>query len=80
MNSAITSLSNTLKSFADDKKLQKSLSAYVEAHGNEKIEQPVAREEKVEVAIVEAKSEPSREPESVAGIEPEVKAVSEVKF
>ena len=80
MNSAITSLSNTLKSFADDKKIQKSLSAYVETHGNEKIEQPVAREEKVEVAIVEAKSEPSREPESVAVVEPEVKAVSEMKF
>jgi hypothetical protein len=37
LNAAITSLSNALKSFADDRKLQKSLSAYVEAHGNEKI-------------------------------------------
>lgn len=37
INTAINSLSNTLKSFADDKKLQKALTAYVEAHGNEKI-------------------------------------------
>lgn len=37
INLAINSLSNTLKSFADDKKLQKSLTTFVEAHGNEKI-------------------------------------------
>lgn len=66
LNAAITSLSNTLKSFADDRKLQKSLSAYVEAHGNDKIEQPLPREEKVEVAVAEVKSEPAREPEPVA--------------
>jgi hypothetical protein len=65
INAAITSLSAALKSFADDKKLQKSLSTFVEVHGNEKIERQVAKEEKVEVAVSEVKSEPAKEAEPV---------------
>jgi hypothetical protein len=78
LNAAINSLSTTLKSFADDKKLQKSLTTFVEAHGNDKIEHTIDKEEKVEV-VSETKSEPAKEAEPVAVIEVEAKPVSEVK-
>lgn len=78
INSAINSLSNILKSFADDKKLQKTLSNFVEAHGNDKIEHNVVKEEKVEVPA-EAKSEPVKDAEPVVVAELDVKPVSEVK-
>jgi hypothetical protein len=37
INGAISNLSTALKAFADDRKLQKSISTYVEEHGNDKI-------------------------------------------
>ncbi len=80
LNAAINSLSNTLKSFADDKKLQKSLTTFVEAHGNDKIEHTVGKEEKVEI-VSEVKPESPKEAEPVAVVVAEVesKPVSEVK-
>lgn len=55
LNDAINSLSNSLKDFANDKKLQKSLTTYVEEHGNSKIAPIVTNEEKIVNDILEEK-------------------------
>jgi hypothetical protein len=47
LNDAIASLSNSLKDFANDRKLQRALTAYVEEHGNSKIVPIVSNEEKI---------------------------------
>jgi hypothetical protein len=47
LNEAVAALSNSLKDFANDRKLQKALTAYVEEHGSSKITPIVSNEEKI---------------------------------
>lgn len=57
LNEAVNALANSLKDFANDRKLQKALSAYVEEHGNSKITPIVSNEEKIVSDILEEKTE-----------------------
>lgn len=47
LNIAITTLSNALKDFANDRKLQKALTTYVEEQGNNEIKTVEINQEKI---------------------------------
>ena len=57
LNDAVTSIATALKDFANDRKLQKALTTYIEEHGNDKVEAVVNHEEKIVSEILEEKVE-----------------------